>query len=60
MNGEEIKRLRKSLKMTQVEFAKTLYVTPHTIYRWETGKSEPHPINKKQLTELKEARINRL
>lgn len=35
--GEQIKRLRKRLKLTQVEFADLLWVTKLTVSRWETS-----------------------
>lgn len=54
MNSDEIKRLRKHLKMTQQQFADKLGVVKITIYRWEHGLYEPHPVFTKMLEELKE------
>jgi len=34
--GEQIRRLRKRLKMTQAEFADLLWVTKLTVGRWES------------------------
>lgn len=37
----EIKKIRKSLKMTQAQFEKLLGVTKPTVSRWENGASQP-------------------
>jgi len=47
-----IKQLRVSLGMTQVEFAGTLGVAPSTVSRWETGKQIPSHLARKMLREL--------
>ncbi len=60
MNSESIKRLRKSLKLTQATFADRLGVAKYTIYRWEAGKCNPHPIFIKMMQELKEATIKKI
>jgi len=39
--GKRIKEVRNELGITQVQFAKTLGVTPAIVVRWETGKQEP-------------------
>jgi DNA-binding transcriptional regulator YiaG len=35
MKGEDIKRRREALGLTQVEFAHAIHVTPNTVARWE-------------------------
>lgn len=35
MNGSTLKKIRKSLGLTQAGFAKRLRVTPNTVARWE-------------------------
>lgn len=49
MNGEQIKELRKSLSLTQEEFAHRLGVTLCTVNRWENNKSEPSRLALRQL-----------
>jgi len=44
-----IKRLRKSLGLTQEQFAATVGVTFSTVNRWESGKSTPSPLAMKQI-----------
>ncbi|KFZ26611.1 MAG: transcriptional repressor DicA [Candidatus Izimaplasma bacterium HR2] len=39
--GNKITNLRKDLNLTQAELAKTLYVTPQAVSKWEKGKSVP-------------------
>jgi len=39
--GEEIRRQRKRLKMSQTQLAKRLDVSKSTIVRWECGEREP-------------------
>ena len=39
--SEKIKSARENLLMTQEEIAVELGVTPITVCRWETGKTEP-------------------
>lgn len=41
MNSEEIKVLRKKLKLSQERFAKKINVSVMTVNRWEKGKNEP-------------------
>ena len=49
MNGEQIKELRKSLRLTQEEFAHRLGVTLCTVNRWENNKSVPSRLALRQL-----------
>lgn len=39
LTGDDIKRIRKKLGMTQVQFADFVHVTKKTIERWESGSS---------------------
>ncbi len=41
MVGENIKKYRKELGLTQAELAEKLYVEPQTISFWENGKRQP-------------------
>ena len=43
--SEKIKSARENLLMTQEEIAVELGVTPITVCRWETGKTEPSMIS---------------
>ena len=38
LEGNEIKTIRKKLKMTQTEFAELVHVSVKTIERWESSK----------------------
>jgi putative transcriptional regulator len=49
MNGKQIKMLRKSLRLTQEEFAHRLGVTLCTVNRWENNKSIPSRLALRQL-----------
>ena len=50
--SEKIKSARENLLMTQEEIAVELGVTPITVCRWETGKTEPCIIAKKAFRDL--------
>ena len=39
--GEEIKKIRNDIKMTQAIFAQFLGVSPKTVEAWEAGRNEP-------------------
>ena len=39
---DEIRAMRKSLKMTQSDLAYNLIVSPSTVYKWEKGRSKPN------------------
>lgn len=39
--SEKIRSARETLLMTQEEIASELGITPITVCRWETGKTEP-------------------
>ncbi len=38
MNGDEVKALRKQLRLTQVELAEQVGVAPNSVARWERGE----------------------
>ena len=56
MNKDEIKSLRKQLKLTQVQFAKMLGVTSRAVQSWEAGRREPLPVNIVNLQNLQKIR----
>ncbi len=39
--GSKITKLRKEFKLTQLELAEKIYVTPQAVSKWEKGKSIP-------------------
>jgi transcriptional regulator with XRE-family HTH domain len=43
MNGQEIRKLRKAMKLTQQEFAAKLGVSFAAVNRWEKGRNAPQP-----------------
>lgn len=49
MTGEEIKRKRLQLKMTQEGLAKQLEIAHNTLYRWESGRYKPNRLYEKHL-----------
>ncbi|MFH1941749.1 MAG: helix-turn-helix domain-containing protein [bacterium] len=49
MDGSQVKEIRLSLELTQEEFAHRLGVTLCTVSRWETGKTTPSRLAKKQI-----------
>lgn len=50
--SKKIKTARENLLMTQEEIAAELGVTPITVCRWETGKTEPSIKAKKAFKNL--------
>jgi len=52
MKGQDIKKLRKRLGLTQIEFAKEVGVSFATANRWEQGHFKPLPICEERLKEL--------
>ena len=52
MTAEDIKLLRKKLKLTQAELASKLGVSITTIARWEGKKSRPSQLARRQLARL--------
>lgn len=53
MSAEEIKNLRKSLRLKQSELAILLGVSQNTIYLYEKGKRQPSPLTSVVLESLK-------
>jgi|2_EtaG_2_1085320.scaffolds.fasta_scaffold00268_24 DNA-binding transcriptional regulator YiaG len=53
MTGKEIKQLRLTLNLTQVELAEMLNINVVTISRWEGGKFQPSPLAQKALSALR-------
>ena len=50
----EIKEIRKKLKINQDQFAKALGVSFSTISRWETGISSPNDVQREQIEALQD------
>ena len=48
----KIKEIREALKMNQTEFAKHLGVTRVTVWKWETGKSDPTNYLQREINKL--------
>lgn len=40
--GDRIRKVRINAGMSQRKFARSVYVTRSTVYRWENGKSVPY------------------
>jgi len=53
LNATEIKALRESLGLSQIELADKLGMHPATVCRWEKGKQRPTRRAIKQLLGLK-------
>src|SRR5262245_49856693 len=61
MKGDDIKRIRKSMGLTQQEFAAKLGVSFGAVNRWERGHNEPQPDRLMRIREMHaeySARIN--
>lgn len=52
MTPAEIKALRQMLNLTIADFADTLDVRWHTVWKWETGRAKPDRHNLKLLQRL--------
>ena len=52
MEAEEIKKLRKRLKLTQTELAEKLGVTKTTVLNWEHKFAKPSKLAQRQLARL--------
>lgn len=52
MDGNEVKRIRMALNLTQEEFAHRLGVTLCTVNRWENNRTLPSRLAKKQIQQL--------
>jgi DNA-binding transcriptional regulator YiaG len=55
MRSEEIKQLRKSMRMSQQAFATELGIGIATVSRWELGKCKPSPLAEDKINQLKDA-----
>ncbi len=51
---ELVRSLRKSLGMTQEQFAKEVGVTFSTVNQWENGRRQPQPFLLNRLVEMKQ------
>ena len=58
--GENIKKRRKELKLSQEYVAEQLGVSRQAVSKWETGQSEPTASNLIQLADLFEIRLSEL
>jgi len=52
MNGQEIRKLRKAMGLTQQEFAARLGVSFAAVNRWEKGRNAPQPDRLTRIREL--------
>lgn len=52
LSAKEIKKLRKSLDLSQPQFAAKLRVSAITISRWERGTQKPSDLAHRQLARL--------
>ncbi|MCJ7813264.1 helix-turn-helix domain-containing protein [bacterium] len=52
MDGNDVKKIRLSLNLTQEEFAHHLGVTLCTVSRWENNKTSPSRLALKQIQRL--------
>lgn len=51
-SAEDVRELRKQLRMSREMLALTIGVSWNTIMRWETGKSKPLPLAQRVLHQL--------
>ena len=49
MEKEDVKGIRKKLKLNRNEFAKLIGVSSWTVKAWELGTREPNSINRKKI-----------
>lgn len=52
LSPEKIRKIRTTLRRTQVRFAKLLGTTSTTVYRWEAGYNMPTPKMLEKLEKL--------
>ena len=55
MDGSEIRRLRRNLKLTQKQFADKIGVTKTTVGRWEIDMVKPSPLAIARIKEIQES-----
>ena len=53
--SEHIKSIRQKLGLTQRAFAKKVGATHISVFKWEKGKSKPHPMFVEKIEALNEA-----
>lgn len=53
MTGPEAKAVRKSLKMSQIDFAEALGVSKRTVENWDQGRRDPDEDNERKIRALK-------
>jgi DNA-binding transcriptional regulator YiaG len=58
LSAEDIKNLRLSLGWSQECFARELGATLNSVYKWESGKSNPLPVFQQKLRELQKKAQN--
>ncbi len=51
----QIKEIRRRLHLTQEQLAAQIGVTYSTVNRWESGKTRPSPLARKQIQEILES-----
>ena len=51
--GKHVRRMRKDMGLTQIQFAERLGVSSITVHRWESGQSRPRRLALARLRELK-------
>jgi transcriptional regulator with XRE-family HTH domain len=63
VTGEDIRRERENLGLTQGQLAELLGVALNTVSRWETGQRTPHPLVLKAIqtvfAEVREAKAKK-
>ncbi len=60
MSAQQIKKIRKLLKMTQEEFAQALGVSWSTVAKWESGDFNPSRLAAKAIERLQEERKGKI
>jgi DNA-binding transcriptional regulator YiaG len=60
MKKDEIKKLRRALKLTQEQFAHLIGATFSTINRWENGRSSPRGLYIKALEDIKKQTVKKV
>lgn len=54
MDKSEIKEIRLALGLSQRRLANKLGVSKLSVYKWEAGRSVPHPVFVKMIMELRD------
>ena len=58
--GEDVKRMREHVGMTQLEFAAAVGITPTSVSMWELGKTRPSRMASKFLSATFGDRLDKL